>query len=147
MADQVFPEPTVGALIVDPDGRVLLTKSHKWRDRYVIPGGHIELGETMEQALRREVAEETGLAIRDVELLLHQEFIYDASFFKPGHYIFFDFCCRTDSTEVVLNDEAESYVWLTPEEALGEACDIYTKRTIHAYLARRPVEGGRNKRG
>jgi hypothetical protein len=48
---QVFPEPTVGALIVNKEGKILLTKSHKWFDKYTLPGGHIEVGETMKEAV------------------------------------------------------------------------------------------------
>ena len=55
-----FPEPTVGALVFNPEGKILLIKSYKWTGKYVISGGHIELGESIEQALKREVKEETG---------------------------------------------------------------------------------------
>ena len=65
MAKQQFPEPTVGALIFNPEGKLLLMRSHKWRDKYVVPGGHIELGEHIEDALKREVKEETGLDVTD----------------------------------------------------------------------------------
>ena len=58
---QQYPEPTVGALIFNLEGKLFLMRSHKWRGQYAVPGGHIELGETMEQALRREVKEETNL--------------------------------------------------------------------------------------
>ncbi len=58
-----YPDPTVGALIFNPEDKVLICKSHKWNDQYVIPGGHIELGEKMEDALKLEVLEETGLFI------------------------------------------------------------------------------------
>ena len=60
MAEE-FPEVTVGALIFNPDGKLFLVKSHKWHDKYVMPGGHIELGETAENALKREIKEETGI--------------------------------------------------------------------------------------
>ena len=63
---QQYPEPTVGALIFNQADKILLIKSHKWHNQYVVPGGHIELGETMEDALRREIEEETGLSIHDI---------------------------------------------------------------------------------
>ncbi len=53
---QHYPEPTVGALIFDPAGHLFLMKSHKWGGQYVVPGGHVELGETLEATLRREAA-------------------------------------------------------------------------------------------
>lgn len=107
-----YPEPTVGAVIFNPDNEVLLCKSHKWNNQYIIPGGHIELGETMEQALKREVMEETGLEIHDIQLISIVESVYHEAFHERKHFIFNDFICRTDSYNVVLNDEAEEYCWV-----------------------------------
>lgn len=141
MAAQQYPEPTVGALIFDPAGRLFLMRSHKWRDRYVVPGGHIELGERMEDALRREIKEETGLDVYDIEFLAFQEFIHDDDFWKRRHFIFFDFCCRTDSVDVLLNEEAQSYVWATLKEAQNLPIEPYTRRVIETYLARQDGRG------
>lgn len=137
MTESRYPEPTAGALIQDSDGRILLIKSHKFNDLYTIPGGHIELGETAEEALRREIREETGLEIRDVEFLLYQDFVFDDSFWKKKHFIFLDFACKTDCTEVELNEEAQEYVWLPPEDALTLPIDQYTARAVEALIARR----------
>ncbi len=87
MAEQSYPEPTVGALIYNPEGKLLLVRSHKWRDKYVVPGGHIELGETALEALKREVKEETGLDIYAIEYIAFQEFIFDDAFWKKRHFI------------------------------------------------------------
>ena len=135
MTKQHYPEPTVGALIFNPEGKMLLLKSHKWRDRYVIPGGHVELGETLEEALRREVKEETRLDIHDIEFILFQEFIFDESFWEKRHFIFFDYACKTDSTNVSLDSEAQEYVWVSPEDALTLPVDSYTRRTIEKHSA------------
>jgi len=134
MPEQQYPEPTVGALIFNREGKVFLMRSHKWRGKWVLPGGHIELGERMEDALRREVKEETNLDIRDIEFICFQEFIYDDRFWKPRHFIFFDYACRTDSTDVQLNDEAQEYVWVTLEEALKMPVEHYTEVTIREYM-------------
>jgi len=132
--EQRYPEPTVGALIFNPEGKILLIKSHKWRGKYVIPGGHIELGERMEDALKREIKEETGLDIHDIKFVCFQEFIFDPAFYKRKHFIFFDFACKTDSTDVKLNQEAEEYAWVTLDEALKLDIEPYTKRTIEEYI-------------
>jgi nucleoside triphosphatase len=71
-----YPEPTVGALILNGNKQILLARSNKWKNRYTLPGGHIELGETMEEALRREVKEETGLEVKPIRFLNLQEAIY-----------------------------------------------------------------------
>ena len=62
---------------------------------------------------------------------------------QPRHFIFFDYACRADRTEVQLNDEAEAYVWVAVDEALRlpTACpavpgiEPYTEKAFRAYLA------------
>jgi len=136
MPEQQYPEPIVGALIFNPEGKLLLVKSHKFNGMYVIPGGHIELGEKMEDALKREVKEETDLDIYNVKFIGFQEFIFDEIFHTKKHFIFFDYSCRTDSkpAEVKLNSEAQSYIWVPAEEALKLDVDPYTIVAIKKYL-------------
>jgi nucleoside triphosphatase len=134
MAEQQFPEPTVGVFIFNQKGEVLLLQSHKWPGAYVVPGGHVELGERIEEAAVREAKEETGLDIYDLEFITFQQFIYDPAFWKQRHFIFFDFAAKTDSTDVVLNNEAQEYIWIEPKEALGLELDAYTRTSIEAYL-------------
>lgn len=111
-----YPEATVGAVILNPKNEVLICRSNKWNQQYVIPGGHIERGEKMEEALIREVKEETGLKVYDIELLGITESIYSESFQSKKHFLFIDFICRSDSTDVELNHEAQSYKWVELEE-------------------------------
>ncbi len=131
MTQQEYPHPTVGALIFNPEGKMLLVQSHKFHDKWVVPGGHIEVGEKMTDALIREAKEETGLDVYDVEFIFFQEFIQDESFWKNMHFIFFDFACKTNSTDVVLNGEAQAYTWVTLEEALTMNVDPYTINAIN----------------
>ncbi|MEQ9376945.1 MAG: NUDIX domain-containing protein [Imperialibacter sp.] len=123
-----YPEPTVGAIIFNPDNEVLLCRSSKWGDKYVFPGGHIELGEKMEDALVREVKEETGLDIFDIQLISLQEAVYSDTFEAKKHFIFIDFICKTNSFEVVLNDEAEEFEWVSLEEIENYSLGGFTKR-------------------
>ena len=134
MADQFFPEPTVGVFIFNPNGELLLLQSHKWPGRYVVPGGHVELGETLEQTVLRETKEETGLDVYDVEFICFQEFIYDPAFWKRRHFIFFDYAVKTDSLDVKLNDEAEAYQWVNLQDALNLPIDSYTRISIERYI-------------
>lgn len=48
-----FPLVTVGALVTNPEGQVLIVRTTKWRGFWGVPGGKVERGETLEQALRR----------------------------------------------------------------------------------------------
>ena len=137
MTEQIFPEPTVGVFIFNSSGELLLLSSHKWPDKYVVPGGHVELGERIEDAVVRETKEETGLDVYDLEFINFQEFIYDPSFWKPRHFIFFDYSCKTSSTAVQLNDEAESHIWVSLEEALKLPLDTYTRVSVTILHQRR----------
>ncbi len=133
---QRYPEPTVGGFIINPRGEVLLCHSRKWRDYYTIPGGHIELGERIEEALKREVKEEVGLDVEPVRLLLMQEAIYSEEFHKRRHFIFLDYLCESKSTEVRIdNQEIQSYIWVKPRRALEKRVDTFTKRLLEKYLA------------
>ena len=137
MAEQSFPEPTVGVFIFNQSGDLLLLKSHKWPGKYVVPGGHVELGERIEEAVIREAKEETGLDIYDLEFINFQQFIYDPSFWKPRHFIFFDYACKTESSEVKLNDEAEEHIWIRLETAVHLPLDNFTRTSIEILIERR----------
>ena len=134
MSNQQYPEPTCGALIFNPAGEIFLMKSHKWNNAYVIPGGHVELGETLEDALKREIKEETGLDIFDIQFICFQEFIYDKEFWKKKHFIFFDFACKTRATDVTMNSEGQEFIWVAPDDALKLSVEPYTKKAIETYL-------------
>ncbi len=136
---QKFPEPIVGGLIFNKKGELLLVKSPKWFNRYSIPGGHVEVGEDFGTALRREVKEEVDLDIEVKDLLYFKEVIYTKEYWKPKHFIFFDFYCTTNNDAGVKIDGQEiiGYIWIKPEEALRLRTDSFTKRAIKDYLSLR----------
>ena len=115
----LFPLATVGALIFDADGKVLMIRTHKWSNRWGIPGGKIERGETANQALHREIREETALEIDDVQFAMVQDSIDSDEFYTPAHFVLLNYTVRRLSGDVVLNDEAEEFVWIEPERALS----------------------------
>jgi len=134
---QVFPEPTVGALIVDQQGKILLARSHKWFDKYTLPGGHIEVGESMVDAVKREVKEEVGLDVEAVEMLLVQEAIFAPEFYKKKHFIFIDFYCKSKDQQVKLDqNEIQDYIWVYPGAAYNLKLDSFTRKTLDRYLKR-----------
>jgi phosphoglycolate phosphatase-like HAD superfamily hydrolase/ADP-ribose pyrophosphatase YjhB (NUDIX family) len=116
------PVATVGALISNPAGKVLLVLTHKWSHTYGIPGGKIE----------------TGLAISDVEFVLVQDCIDSREFYVPkSHFLLFNYTARTKSTKAKLNSEALSYLWIDPREALSLHLNEPTRTLIETVLARR----------
>jgi nucleoside triphosphatase len=134
MSKQIYPEPTVGGLVFNSEGKIFLMVSPKWLGKYVLPGGHIELGETAEQALKRELKEETGLNVSGIKYLMWQEFIFGKEFHKKKHFIFLDFICKTKNTKVILDGvEGTKYVWVTIKEALNLPLGFSTRAVILEY--------------
>lgn len=117
---QTYPLVTVGAAIFNPKNQVLLIKTHKWKDKYGLPGGKIEVGEKSEEALKREIKEETDLDIDNIQFVLYQDVVFSEEFYKPKHFIFLNYSCRTQNRpeSVVLNEEAEEFIWVALEQAL-----------------------------
>jgi len=135
---QRYPEPTVGAVILNGRRQMLLVRSHKWGDRWTIAGGHVEVGETLEDALRREIREEVGLEIRDIRFLMTQEAIFSREFWEKRHFVFFDFVCRCGKGAVrVDGEEVQSFEWVKPEDALKLNLDTFTANMVRAYLTRK----------
>jgi len=136
MSQQRYPEPTVGALILNGRGEMLLVRSMKWGDRLTVAGGHVELGETLEAALKREIREEVGLEIRDLRLLMVQEAIFSRDFFRRRHFIFFDYVCRAASDRPKVDGvEIQSFLWVRPEKALKLRLEKFTRRMVRKYLS------------
>jgi ADP-ribose pyrophosphatase len=112
----------VGAIIID-DGRVLLIKRGKapLLGEWSIPGGMLELGETLRQGAEREALEETGLVVRAAELLGVFDRIVPSD--APGeggrtlyHYVLIDFLCQKVSGNVLAAGDAADACWFTSEE-------------------------------
>ena len=111
------PIPTVGALIYNAAGEVLMIRTHKWSNRWGIPGGKIKTNEPALDALQREVHEETALELRDIRFALVQDCIEPPEFYKKAHFLLLNYTATATTTNVALNDEAETFRWVTPEEA------------------------------
>jgi len=109
------PLATVGALIFNAKKTgVLLIRTHKWSGLWGIPGGKIKRGEKAETALRRELKEETGLNITDIQFVIVQDCISSKEFYRDAHFVLLNYICRCTSKNprVVLNEEAREFQWL-----------------------------------
>ena len=129
------PIATVGALIHDGNGRILTVRTHKWGNRWGIPGGKIERGESSTAALQREILEETALTLTDVHFVLVQDSIDSPEFLRPEHFILLNYLARATTTHVILNDEAEEFRWLTPSQALALDLNQATRTLITEVLS------------
>jgi phosphoglycolate phosphatase-like HAD superfamily hydrolase/ADP-ribose pyrophosphatase YjhB (NUDIX family) len=125
------PIVTVGGLIFDPDNKVLMVRTHKWSNLWGIPGGKIKWGEACEDALRRELKEETNLDISDISFVLVQDCIHSKDFYRDAHFVLLNYTCRCGAgPEVRLNDEGREFRWVPPQQALTMAINAPTRRLL-----------------
>jgi len=104
------------------DGRVLIVRRGRppAHGLYTLPGGGVELGETLEEAIIREVREETGLAIAPLALVGFREAIArDAAGRVERHFVILPFAARWIGGEIALSEELAEAHWRKPDELAG----------------------------
>ncbi len=131
--------PIVGAFIFNEKEELFLMKSPKRHDKYVCPGGGVDLGESLEDAVIREIKEETNIDIKDIEFLGVDEDVNlgnDVYTKKESHLIFFDYrAVVKKNNKIILNEEAADYKWLKPEEWIKRGnLGRPTEKSIKKYL-------------
>jgi 8-oxo-dGTP pyrophosphatase MutT (NUDIX family) len=94
-----------------------MIQTHKWSNKWGIPGGKIKTNESSEDALRREIIEETGLKLIDIKFEIVQDCIEPPEFYKRAHFLLLNYTATTLGTTVTLNDEAENFRWVSLDEA------------------------------
>jgi len=111
------PVVGVGGVVVH-EGRVLLIRRGKQPlyGRWVVPGGTVELGETLTEALVREMREETGLEVEPFELLTVFDRIERDAERVAYHYVIVDYLCRWRSGEARAGSDALEVAWALPRE-------------------------------
>jgi len=112
------PFLAVSAAIVR-DGKVLAVRRARSPalNLYTLPGGGVEIGETLHEAVIREVREETGLDVEPVTLAGEREVIVrDAQGQVERHFVILCFAARWRAGEPVLNDELDDARWIDPAE-------------------------------
>jgi len=125
------PVVTVGALIFNDAGEVLMIRTQKWSNLWGIPGGKVKWGEPSEDALRREIKEEANLDVRDIEFVLVQDCIHSKEFYRDAHFVLLNYTCRcAGRPQVKLNDEAREFRWVGLDVALGMPINTPTRRLL-----------------
>jgi mutator protein MutT len=126
----------VGALIVD-SGRVLLARRGKepLKGEWTLPGGLVETGETLVQAVKREALEETALSLNVHEVAAVLDRIYpDASGRIEYHYILVDYLCSVAAGEARAGSDIDEVQWFTRDELAGLELPEFTRELILRHL-------------
>lgn len=122
---------SVAGVVVDQDGKALLIRRRD-NAHWEAPGGVLELDESIEDGVRREVKEETGLDVRPVAL---------TGVYKnmARGIVALVFRCTATSGELTTNDEVTGFRWASPEEVIALADEAFAVRVLDAMHDGRPA--------
>lgn len=130
--ETLMPLACLNAIIVDSEGRVLVMKRNNEpaKGLYWFPGGRIKLGQSLEEALKEQIKEETGLEWSDLKVLKLAS--VDSNIFKSRHTVNINFLLKKVSkSKVQVNQEHSEFKWLRPEEFDREKLDPYLKWALN----------------
>jgi 8-oxo-dGTP diphosphatase len=143
----------VGGVVID-NGRALLIRraSEPLRGEWSIPGGMLELGETLEQGVARELLEETGLQVRVLELIeLFERIVYAPNRQGAGrdgperprfHYVIADYLCERISGEHAAASDVTDVVFAREEELDRFSLTETALRILHKAFAMHRMRRG-----
>lgn len=103
-------------------GSVLLVERGREPQKgcWSLPGGVVEVGETLEEAVRREVHEETGLAVRPVAVVeVFERILRDGAGRTEYHYVLIDYLCKASGGQLRAADDVSRAGWFRRQELAG----------------------------
>jgi 8-oxo-dGTP diphosphatase len=127
---------SVGAVILDR-GRVLLVKRARapLQGEWSLPGGVVELGETLRQAVVREVLEETGLVVEVGPVVEVLERVQESTDGRVEyHYVIIDYLCRARPGEPAHGSDAAAVQWAATSDLAGYRLAPITTAVVHKAL-------------
>ena len=137
----------VGGVVIS-EGRTLLIRrgSAPLKGEWSIPGGLLEVGETLEQGVARELGEETGLEVRVVELIEVFERIFPAAPKADGtpgdparpqyHFVILDYLCDICGGTLAAGSDALEFAWAREEDLPKFDVTVAVKRVLRKAFAR-----------
>ena len=131
------PSAAVAALILNRNGAILIERRKKdpAKGMYDLPGGFVDVRETAENAIVREVMEETSLNVTDAKYLFTQPNVYRYSDFDVHTLDIFFLCTVEDETQMKAADDAAECMWMKPEDIRTEQFGLRSVRqALHIFL-------------
>lgn len=113
------PIVAVSGMIVNQEGKILIVRRAKppGKGKWSLPGGAVKLGETLHQALRREIQEECHISITIEKLLgAFDRIFFDEDRKVQYHYVILDYLCRTASPQIQPATDVDAFAWIGPTD-------------------------------
>ncbi len=147
MSEEIVKRPcvVVGLLVENDAHQFLMVRGTKWEGKFFIPGGKVEWGETIEQAARRELKEETGLAIDSLEFVTLTEVVLMPEYNPNKHHVTLVYRASTSAkpSDVELEErELTECAWLTVDEILARTDIVGLDHTIFETLKNKMANSG-----
>ena len=128
-------EVLTATIIKNKKGEILIAQSPKFFNKWVVPGGHIEPGETILKAAKREAREETGLKLKPLKIVNFGEVINPKEFKRAAHMVYF-ICllCFMGGKVKLQKEELVDFRWLKPVQALKLNLTTPHRKIIKDYI-------------
>jgi 8-oxo-dGTP diphosphatase len=141
MSDRTYPDRPiigVGAVIVDGQRALVVRRANEpLKGQWSVPGGMLELGETLQQGLIREVQEETALVVQPIEVLEVFDSIFrDADGRVRYHYVLIDYLCSVVSGEARAATDVSEVRWVREGELAALQMRDVTEAVVRKAIAR-----------
>ena len=134
-----FPDtPVIGVgAVVLQHGNVLLVKraNEPRKGEWSLPGGLVELGESLVEATRREIREETGLDVDVGPLIEVFDRIHRRDLRVQYHFVIADYLCTPRGGSLAASDDAEDVAWVSPNDLAAYGVNEHAIRVIRKGLA------------
>jgi len=138
-----YPESIANGLVFNENGDILLIKTDRWKDKLTLPGGHVEIGESLKETVQREVNDKLGVDVDVEDLINVQEFMMHPDYYARKHMLLFNFSCKIkNGSPSALHRSVLDFIWVRLEDALVMDLDSYSKETIKNFIENKKKESG-----
>lgn len=127
----------VGALVFERDKLLIVERAGEpFKGYWSLPGGILETGEKLDQGVRREVLEETGLEVEPLSVFeIFERIIPDAAGQPEYHYVVIDYWCRPIGGSLTAASDVSRVAWVTEQDLRDYRLTDGTLRVVERAFA------------